>query len=94
MTLDEVAADERTSLALERAIEILGEAAGKVPPDWRAQDLDLPWRQMTRTRHRLAHACFAAELFILDEVATVLLPPLLPHLQEMVEAPDEPQDRS
>jgi uncharacterized protein with HEPN domain len=27
MTLEQVAADERTSLALERAIEILGEAA-------------------------------------------------------------------
>jgi uncharacterized protein with HEPN domain len=31
MTLAELQADERTSLALERSIEILGEAAGRVP---------------------------------------------------------------
>jgi hypothetical protein len=61
-------------LALERAIEILGEAASRIPPEWRARHPDLPWREMIGTRHRLAHGYFATELFILHEVATLLLP--------------------
>jgi uncharacterized protein with HEPN domain len=36
---------------------------------------------MIGIRHRLAHGYFATELFILHEVATVLLPPLLPRLR-------------
>jgi uncharacterized protein with HEPN domain len=81
MTLEELQADERTSLALERAIEILGEAAGRVPAEWRDRHPDLPWREMIGTRNRLAHAYFATELFILHEIATKLLPPLLPRLR-------------
>lgn len=82
-SLEQLASDERTSLALERAIEILGEAASKVPVEWRARYPDLPWREMIGLRHRLAHGCFATELFILHEVATMLLPPLLPRLREV-----------
>ena len=81
MTLDELQAAERTTLALEQAIEILGEAAGRVPQDWRERHPDLPWREMIGTRNRLAHGYFATELFILHEIATKLLPPLLPRLR-------------
>jgi uncharacterized protein with HEPN domain len=81
LTVDELQADERTSLALERAVEILGEAARRVPQYWRERYPDLPWREMVGTRNRLAHAYFATELFILHEIATRLLPPLLPRLK-------------
>jgi len=86
MTLEQIVADERTSLALERAIEILGEAANRMPADTRARYPDVPWREMIGTRNRLAHGYLATELFILHEVATVLLPPLLPRLREMAAA--------
>lgn len=85
LTLDELQADERTSLALERAIEILGEAASKVPQELRDQLSDLPWREMIGTRNRLAHGYFATELFILHEIATVLLPALLPRLRGLAD---------
>ena len=80
LTLEELQSDERTSLALERAVEILGEAARRVPQDWRGRLPDLPWREMVGIRNRLAHAYFTTELFILHEIATMLLPPLLPRL--------------
>lgn len=88
MTLEELQADERTGLALERAIEILGEAAARVPQDWRERHPDVSWREMIGTRNRLAHAYFATELFILHEVATKLLPPLLPRLRAIADAAD------
>ena len=85
LTLEELKADERTSLALERAIEILGEAAGRVSQEWRDRHPELPWREMVGTRNRLAHAYFATELFILHEIATRLLPPMLPRLRQIAE---------
>jgi uncharacterized protein with HEPN domain len=85
LTLDELQADERTSLALERAVEIPGEAARRVPQDWRGRFPDLPWREMVGVRNRLAHAYFATELFILHEIATTLLPPLLPRLRAVAD---------
>lgn len=86
MALEELQADERTSLALERAIEILGEAASRVPHDWRERHPELPWREMIGTRNRLAHAYFTTELFVLHDVATKLLPPWLPRLLAIADA--------
>jgi uncharacterized protein with HEPN domain len=90
LTLEELQADERTSLALERAVEILGEAARRVPQDWRGRFPDLPWREMVGIRNRLAHAYFATELFILHEIATKLLPPLLPRFRAVADEARDP----
>jgi uncharacterized protein with HEPN domain len=83
-TLDELAADERSVLALERALEILGEAAGKLPREFRDQHPHLPSREMVGVRQRLAHAYFATDLAILHRAPQALLPPLLPRFRELV----------
>lgn len=55
---------------------------------WREHHLKLPWHEMIGMRNQLVHAYFTTELFILHEVATKLLPPLLPRLQAIVDAAD------
>jgi uncharacterized protein with HEPN domain len=40
---------------------------------------------MIGTRNRLAHAYLATKLFILHEIATKLLPPMLPRLRRIAE---------
>lgn len=42
-------------LALERALEVLGEAANNVSDDGRASFASVPWSEITRLRVRLAH---------------------------------------
>ena len=44
---------------------------------------------MIGIRNRLAHACFATEQFILHEIATKLLPPLLPRLPAIADEADQ-----
>lgn len=78
-----VTADVRTRLALERAIEILGEAAGKVPAEARDRYPDLPWAQMIGLRNRLAHGYFSVDPDVLYKIASELLPSLLPRLREV-----------
>ena len=48
-------ADTTLVLALERALEIVGEAAGKMPAEVRVRYPDLPWQAMIGARNRLAH---------------------------------------
>ena len=83
MSAGAVEADVRTRLALERAIEILGEAAGKVPAEARDRYPDLPWAQMVGLRNRLAHGYFSVDPAVLHKVASEILPSLLTRLREV-----------
>ena len=46
MDYDAFEADEKTNFAAVRALEIVGEASKKIPPDIRREYPDLPWREM------------------------------------------------
>jgi uncharacterized protein with HEPN domain len=83
VSLDDLLADEEKMLALERALEIVGEAASKIPEPVRQRYPDVPWAQMAALRHRLAHAYFGIDHAILHRIATELLPPLMPRLREI-----------
>ena len=41
--------------ALERLIEVIGEAASKVSPTTQASATQIPWREIVGMRHRLVH---------------------------------------
>jgi uncharacterized protein with HEPN domain len=56
MTYDAFAADERTRDAVIRNIEVIGEAAGKLPKDVTARAPQIPWRLICDMRNVLAHA--------------------------------------
>jgi uncharacterized protein with HEPN domain len=90
--------DRIRRLALERCIEIIGEAAAKVPAEVQRRHPDLPWATMRGIRNRLAHGYFAVDMSILVATAREDLPPLIPRLRHLVAAeadqPDEPGQRS
>jgi uncharacterized protein with HEPN domain len=47
--------DRMLELALVRLMEIIGEAAGRVTPETRAQLPNLPWSDIVAMRNRLIH---------------------------------------
>lgn len=49
-------ADRRSYDATLRNLELIGEAARRVPETVRTAHPDIPWRQMIATRNRLTHA--------------------------------------
>ena len=55
ITLDAFLTDRRQQLALERALEIVGEAARHVSEGCRMEHPGIPWRQIVALRHVLAH---------------------------------------
>ncbi len=51
MTFDEFSRDKKTVNAVIRSLEVLGEAAGKIPEDIRQQVPDVPWEKKTCSTH-------------------------------------------
>lgn len=54
--------------AIVRNVEILGEAAGKLPTEARELAPEIPWDAIIGMRHRIAHAYFGIDNDILWDV--------------------------
>ncbi len=70
--------------ALVRAVEVIGEAASRTSPDFRARFEDIPWHQIIGMRHRLIHGYDDIHLDILWETVTVAVPPLIQTLERII----------
>ena len=55
LTFEKLERDRRTLLALERLMELLGEAARRVSPDFQRTHPEIPWRRIIGLRNVLAH---------------------------------------
>jgi uncharacterized protein with HEPN domain len=72
-SLEELAADESDDLALERCLEIIGEAANRVGPSTPAELPALPWRDMIGMSQFMLQATLrAAEEVLADQTLFVL----------------------
>ncbi|HSB65656.1 MAG TPA: HepT-like ribonuclease domain-containing protein [Anaerolineales bacterium] len=75
------------NLALTRLIEMLGEAANRVPEEVRNQYPDLPWLPMIAARNRLIHGYDSVDFDILWSITQNDLPNLITRLKEILQAP-------
>lgn len=62
--------------ALERNLEVIGEAAKFIPEKLRLAAPAIPWEDVVGLRNILAHAYFGLEQDILWDIAENWLPPL------------------
>ncbi len=73
--------DRQFNLALVRLLEIVGEAANRVPDEERIRIPDIPWTQIVSLRNRLIHGYDEVDFDILWQIVTRDLP----HLVEALE---------
>jgi uncharacterized protein with HEPN domain len=67
MDFQQFQSDRKTFLAVIRSLEIIGEAAKKIPEDIRTQRPGLPWSEMGAMRNKLIHEYFGVDLEIVWE---------------------------
>lgn len=70
----EIEQDELLWLALERAVEVAGEAATRVSKETRASYPDVAWKELGAVRVMLAHAYHRVDLDLLWGIASDDLP--------------------
>lgn len=75
-------ADTKTQDAVARNIEILGEAAKRLSPEFRFRHTQVEWSQIAGMRDRLIHHYFGINWEIVWGVVQEKLPELLRHLDQ------------
>ncbi|MGE5340370.1 MAG: DUF86 domain-containing protein [Candidatus Omnitrophota bacterium] len=75
--------DKKSINATIRSLEVLGEAASKIPCEIRDNYPDIPWKKMVGMRNKLIHEYFGVDLEIVWAVCTEELPPIKPLLQKL-----------
>jgi uncharacterized protein with HEPN domain len=68
--------DDKTTFAVIRALEIIGEAARKIPKSVRTRYPDIPWLDMAGMRDKLIHDYFGVDLRVVWKTLQIDLPPL------------------
>jgi uncharacterized protein with HEPN domain len=71
-------------LAIVKSIEIVGEAAGKISRDVKAQSPEIPWSDIVAMRNRLIHSYFDVNIKIVWQTVTEELPPLVIQLEKLL----------
>jgi uncharacterized protein with HEPN domain len=72
-----LAPDDVRSLAVQRCLEIIGEAANAVPTDIHARFPDIPFRQAIAMRHRIIHGYSRIDTAIIEATIGDDLPGLI-----------------
>ena len=87
-TRDDLETDDQLRLALDRAVEIIGEAACHVTDEIQAETPEIPWDDIKGTRLIVAHRYYELDHDILWETVIDYLPPLISQLEAIL-SPEE-----
>ena len=80
--------DKRVRYAVERRIEVIGEAARHISETFKAEHSEIPWRQIIGQRNILAHEYGEVLVERIWQTAQESVPELLEVLNQLV-PPDE-----
>jgi len=86
LTFDAFTGDETLRRAFVRSLEIIGEAAKKVPSDFRAQHPNVEWRALAGMRDRLIHDYFGVDYDLVWDVVRNRVPVLRAQVVAILEA--------
>ena len=80
LTYDEFIKDSKTVDAVIRNFEIIGEAANRLPEDFKDKNTQIDWHRIKGFRNRIVHDYMGIDYTIVWEIRNTFLPKLLTDL--------------
>ena len=77
--------DDKTSSAVIRKFEIIGEAAKNIPEEIREKYCQIPWKEMAGMRDRLIHFYFGIDYSLVWKSIKERLPGLIDEIEKTIE---------
>ena len=84
LSQDEFVNVETLKRAIARSLEIIGEAAKKIPADFKVQWSSIQWKNMAGMRDRLIHDCIGVNYSIVWDVVKNKIPQLLEQIDDIL----------
>ena len=85
MNFDEFLVDDKTSSAVVRKLEIIGEATKNIPKSITQKYEEIPWKEMARMRDKIIHFYFGVDYEIVWNVIKERLPEIKPTILQILE---------
>jgi len=83
MSKDSFESDEKTNDAVVRNLEIIGEAANRLPKDFIEKHSEIEWNKIVGLRHRIVHEYFGVDLSIIWQILENDIPPFKYSLEKI-----------
>lgn len=84
MEIENFKNDDKTSSAVIRKFEIIGEAAKHIPEEIKVKYPDIKWKQMAGMRDRLIHFYFGIKYDLVWHTIKDIIPQVKPIIQEIL----------
>ena len=83
MSYEEFVVDDKTSSAVVRKLEIIGEASKNISKEIRAEYREIPWGDMVKIRDKIIHFYFGVDYEIVWKVIKERLPALKQQIERI-----------
>ena len=85
MNFNDFTNDEKTIDAVVRNFEIIGEAANRVPDNFKLDHPEIEWRRMTGLRNRIIHEYFGVDYTTIWKIKEENIPELVDFIQQAID---------
>lgn len=84
MSFEQFISDDKTSSAVIRKLEIIGEATKKIPKNIQEKYPQIPWKDIAGMRDKLIHAYSDVDLKLVWKTIQIRVPELKSFLEKML----------
>jgi uncharacterized protein with HEPN domain len=84
LSFDAFSKDQKSVDAVVRNLEIIGEAANRLPDEFKEKYSEIEWHKVAGLRHRIVHEYFGIDLEIIWQILNKDLPDLKRKIRQII----------